>query len=85
MTRQPDVKSTWIIQVSFAFASKGKKNLLAEIVVQDVIGQGNFKTVLSYFRNKKKVRLKGIVNELHSTVQNLTETLVKEVNIVKNL
>ena len=31
---------------------------------------------------KRKVRLKGsIENELHSTVQNLTETLVKEVNI----
>ena len=27
-----------------------KKNLLEEIVVKDVIGQGNFKTVLSYFR-----------------------------------
>ena len=39
LTRQPDVKSTWIIQVSLlAFASKGKKNILEEIVVQDVIG-----------------------------------------------
>ena len=55
LTQQPDVKSTWIIQISFCVCQYGQnKNLLEETVVQDVIGQGNFKTVLSYFRNKKK-------------------------------